>query len=90
MVREKDEFNGKCHECNGADFEMIAGLRVSAKYSIKIVGHDIVSADFEEITDIDVDNIEEGSEFIQCAGCGCEIPMDDVKNESIKNIGELK
>lgn len=35
-MAEKEIFNGKCPECNGTDFEMIVGIRVSAKYDITI------------------------------------------------------
>ena len=81
MSKEKNKFNGKCPECNGVDFEMIAGVRVSARYDITIVGNTMVSAEFNEITDIETEYIEKGSELVKCSECGCEIPMDELENE---------
>ena len=80
MVKKKEEFKGKCPECGGCEFEMTAEIRATAKYSIAIVGNEIVSVDFEDVTNIEVDDIEEGTEYIECTGCRYEILIDELEN----------
>ncbi len=79
MSKKKQKFNGKCPKCNGNEFEMFAEIRASAKYAITIVGNEIVSADYNGLSEIDPDDIEEGSEYVQCSKCYYDIPMDEIE-----------